>query len=78
MAEITCAKCGQRAEALTSPPLVGKRGETIQQNICPSCWKLWVDESVLLINHYGIEVSNPAQRQQLYGVMAEFLNLKEL
>jgi Fe-S cluster biosynthesis and repair protein YggX len=78
MAEITCAKCGKQAEAMADPPLVGQRGLTIQQRICPECWKEWVDQSVLIINHYGIQVADPAQRQQLYRVMAEFLNLKEL
>lgn len=37
-----------------------------------------MEQSTLLINHYGIQVADPAQRRQLYPVMAEFLNLKEL
>lgn len=75
---VKCARCGKDAEALSSPPLVGARGKTIQESICAGCWQAWVDQSVLLINHYGIQVSDPDQRQQLYSVMAEFLNLKTL
>jgi Fe-S cluster biosynthesis and repair protein YggX len=75
---ITCARCGKEAAPLPSPPLTGARGQTIQQHVCPECWQAWIDQSTLLINHYGIQVADPAQRQQLYAVMAEFLNLREL
>ncbi|MBI3971264.1 MAG: Fe(2+)-trafficking protein [Chloroflexi bacterium] len=76
MAEITCARCGRRAEPLDSPPLVGARGQVVQQQICPACWQEWVEQSKNIINHYGIEVADPRQRQQLYAVMAEFLSIK--
>jgi Fe-S cluster biosynthesis and repair protein YggX len=75
---ITCARCGKEATPLPAPPLTGTRGQTIQQHVCPECWQAWIDQSTLLINHYGIQVADPAQRQQLYAVMAEFLNLRAL
>src|SRR5579883_2265262 len=71
---ITCARCHKQAEPLASPPLVGRRGELVQQHICPDCWQAWLEQSTLLINHYGIQVADPNQRRQLYTVMAEFLN----
>jgi Fe-S cluster biosynthesis and repair protein YggX len=77
-AQITCSRCGKQATPMAAPPLTGKRGETVQQNVCPDCWQAWMDQSTLLINHYGIHVADPAQRQQLYAVMAEFLNLRSL
>ena len=75
---ITCSRCGKEAAPLAAPPLTGTRGQTIQRHVCPACWQAWVDQSTLLINHYGIHVADPAQRQQLYAVMAEFLNLRSL
>ena len=74
-AQITCSRCGKQAAPLATPPLTGTRGQTIQQNVCPECWQAWMDQSTLLINHYGIHVADPTQRQQLYAVMAEFLKL---
>jgi Fe-S cluster biosynthesis and repair protein YggX len=47
----------------------------VQQSVCPACWDEWLDQSKNIINHYGIQVADPAQRQQLYRVMAEFLKL---
>ncbi|HEV2124078.1 MAG TPA: Fe(2+)-trafficking protein [Chloroflexota bacterium] len=78
MAQITCVRCGKQAEPLSTPPLAGERGTKVQQNVCPECWQAWMDQSTLLINHYGIQVADPAQRRQLYPIMAEFLNLKDL
>ena len=78
MAQITCSRCGNQAEPLAAPPLVGSRGQTIQQHVCPACWQAWLDQSAQLINHYGIQVADPLQRQRLYAVMADFLHLKSL
>jgi Fe-S cluster biosynthesis and repair protein YggX len=78
MAQITCARCGKESEQLSAPPLVGARGQKVQERICARCWQEWVDQSANLINHYGIQVADPAQRRQLYAVMAEFLHLDSL
>jgi Fe-S cluster biosynthesis and repair protein YggX len=75
---ITCARCGQKTAPMAAAPLVGSRGEKVRRNICPACWQAWVDQSALLINHYGIQVADPAQRQRLYAVMADFLKLDTL
>jgi Fe-S cluster biosynthesis and repair protein YggX len=75
--QITCAKCEQVKDAMPSPPLAGERGIKVQQNVCADCWQAWLEQSTLLINHYGIQVADPAQRRQLYPIMAEFLNLKD-
>jgi len=50
----------------------------VQQNVCDECWRAWLEQSTLLINHHGIHVADPAQRKVLYPLMAEFLNVKEL
>lgn len=78
MAQVTCVRCGQEREALETPPLVGARGEKVQQNVCAACWEEWIEQSKNIINHYGIEVADPSQRRRLYAVMAEFLKLESL
>ncbi len=78
MAQITCARCGKEGEQLDAPPLVGARGQKVQERICADCWAEWVEQSKNIINHYGIEVADPAQRRQLYAVMEEFLRLDSL
>ena len=63
---------------MDSPPLAGERGLKVQQSVCGDCWQAWLEQSTLLINHYGIQVADPTQRRQLYPIMAEFLNVKEI
>ncbi len=75
MAPVTCARCGQSGEQLPRPPLGGTRGQVIQERTCAACWSEWLQTSANLINHYGLQVAVPADRQQLYVVMAEFLKL---
>jgi Fe-S cluster biosynthesis and repair protein YggX len=78
MAQVKCVRCGNEAPGLDFPPLVGSRGQKVQENVCAACWNEWLEQSKNLINHYGIEVADPAQRRQLYAVMAEFLHLPSL
>ncbi len=78
MAQVTCARCGQTGEQLPRPPLGGTRGQVIQARTCAACWSEWLQTSANLINHYGLQVAVPADRQQLYVVMAEFLKLPEV
>jgi len=76
MATITCVRCGKAAEPLASPPMGGKLGETIQNSVCQDCWDEWVNQQVLYINHYGLQMIDPDDRKKLIQVMKEFLNLE--
>ena len=78
MPQVKCVRCGEEREGLSAPPLVGARGEKVQQNVCAACWEEWIEQSKNIINHYGIEVADPNQRRRLYAVMAEFLKLEAL
>lgn len=76
MATITCARCGQNNDALEFPPMGGQLGQTIQGKICKSCWEEWVNQQVLLINHYGLQMADPDDRKRLTAAMKEFLGLE--
>ncbi len=78
MAEVLCSRCGRHAPGLDEPPLAGARGATVVARVCAACWGEWVEESKLLINHHGIEVADPQQRQRLYPIMAEYLKIPGL
>lgn len=77
MATITCVRCGRTAEQLERPPTGGKTGVQIQENVCPDCWQEWKNQSVLIINHYGLVLADPEHRAQLSKMMREFLSLPE-
>ena len=73
---VTCARCGQTATGLARPPLAGETGQLVFDNICQQCWNEWFEQSVAVINHYGLNPAVREDRQQLYEVMKEFLGLE--
>jgi Fe-S cluster biosynthesis and repair protein YggX len=76
VAMITCARCGKTSDALTDPPMGGQLGQTIQSKICANCYNEWVNQQVLYINHYGLQMADPDDRKKLIQVMKEFLGLE--
>jgi Fe-S cluster biosynthesis and repair protein YggX len=56
---VTCARCGETTTGLSRPPL----------------WDEWFEQSINVINHYGLNPALREHREQLYEVMREFLNL---
>jgi len=72
---LVCSRCGQRKPGLEAPPLPGRRGQLVQAQVCAECWQAWVEEQTRLINHERLQPAEPADRQRLYALMAEFLQL---
>ena len=65
---ITCRRHPDRpGPALERPPFKGERGERIQQEICATCWKEWLQHQTLLINHFGLDPRKKEARDFLYG-----------
>jgi Fe-S cluster biosynthesis and repair protein YggX len=74
---LVCSRCGACKTALLEPPLPGRRGQLVQAQVCADCWQAWVEEQTRLINHERLQPAEPADRQRLYALMAEFLRLGE-
>ncbi|MDE2127200.1 MAG: Fe(2+)-trafficking protein [Armatimonadetes bacterium] len=77
MAKIECLHCLTTQEAMDAAPVGGSLGELLLRHTCRSCWQLWVDQQLLIINHYGLQLADPEDRRQLTSTMKEFLNLPE-
>jgi len=72
---VRCARCGETTTGLSRPPLAGAVGQLVFENTCQSCWDEWFEQSVNVINHYGLNPALREHREQLYDVIKEFLNL---
>ena len=75
--KVLCSRCEQKREGLDQPPMGGAGGQQVLESVCAACWQEWRETSAQLINHYGLVLGDPAQRQQLRLAMWEFLNLEE-
>lgn len=73
---VTCVRCGLVGEHLPKPPIAGKLGQAVYEQICQNCWNEWRAQSVLVVNHYGLQPADPNDRAQLYDFMKEFLTLQ--
>ena len=73
---VTCARCGRTAAGLARPPLSGAIGQLVFERTCQDCWDEWFEQSVNVINHYGLNPALREHREQLYDVMREFLSLE--
>lgn len=72
---VTCARCVESAPGLPRPPLSGAIGQLVYEHVCQRCWDDWFEQSVNVINHYGLNPALPEHRAQLYDVMKDFFNL---
>lgn len=67
-----CARCGQKNEQLAFAPLPTELGQRIANEICKDCWAEWQQKQKQLINHFGLDVSNPDSHQFLFDNMNIF------
>ncbi len=70
---VQCAKLKNELPALDRPPFPGELGQRIFENISKAAWAEWKDHSVLLINHYGLNLADPEAQKFLTGQMEAFL-----
>ena len=75
MAVVICARCGQEREGAGKVGLPGSLGADIEARICAECWKEWLSTQIRVINHYGLRPAQREDREKLYELTREFLQL---
>ncbi len=70
---VKCAKLGRELPGLDRPPVPGDLGKRIYENISAQAWDMWKQQSVLLINHYGLNLLDPEAQKFLRQQMEKFL-----
>ena len=67
-----CARCGQKNEPLGYAPFPTELGQKVATEICKECWNEWLQKQKQLINHFGLDVSNPDSHDFLFDQMKIF------
>ncbi len=70
---VMCAKLGRELPGLEKPPFPGPEGERIYENISVLAWQMWGQQSLLLINHYGLVLADPEAQKFLREQREAFL-----
>lgn len=68
-----CTRCGGKGEQLAFAPIPTELGQRVFGEICQGCWKEWQTKQMQLINHFGLDVSNPDSHTFLFDNMKIFL-----
>jgi Fe-S cluster biosynthesis and repair protein YggX len=69
---VNCVKLGRELPGLNRPPFGGPLGKRVYENISQQAWMLWQDQSTLLINHYGLNLRDPAAQKFLMEQLEQF------
>ena len=72
IASEVCQPC--RAEASTAwyVPLPTELGQKIATEVCQPCWAEWLQAQTRIINHYGLDLTNPDAQGFLMDNMKGF------
>ncbi|MEE9206876.1 MAG: oxidative damage protection protein [Gemmatimonadota bacterium] len=74
MERFTCVRCARDGvSAMGGPPFPNELGTRIAAEICTVCWEEWKKHQMLLINHYGLNLRDPAAKEFLYANIRSFL-----
>jgi Fe-S cluster biosynthesis and repair protein YggX len=69
---VNCVKLGRVLPGLEKPPFPGELGQRIYDNVSMEAWRQWQSQLTIMINHYGLNLLDPATRQMLDEQMEEF------
>lgn len=69
---VKCVKLGRELPGLPRPPFPGELGKRVFENVSQQAWQMWQEHSVLLINHYGLNLADKRAQQFLMEQMEEF------
>lgn len=69
---VNCVKLGRELPSLEKPPFPGALGQRIYDNVSAEAWQQWQSQLTIMINHYELNLLDPATRAMLDEQMDEF------
>jgi Fe-S cluster biosynthesis and repair protein YggX len=68
-----CSRCSAKDGKMQFAPFPNEIGQRVFDNICQGCWQEWLQKQNQLINHFGIDVTNPDSHDFLFDNLKIFL-----
>lgn len=72
-----CKATGVHSKQLPEPPMRGKLGQWIYENICAETWKQWIGQGTKVINELRLDFSRVEDQKVYDQYMCEFLGIDE-
>jgi len=70
---VRCAKLGRELPGLPHPPFPTELGRRIFAEISQEAWRMWLDQSKMVINEYRLNLSTAEGRALLMAQCEAFL-----
>jgi Fe-S cluster biosynthesis and repair protein YggX len=67
---VNCVKLGKELPGVIYKPFDNELGQRIYENVSQDAWRLWIEQSKMLVNEYRIDLAS-AQGQRLMLEQAE-------
>ena len=67
---VHCVKFKRELEGLDEPPQPGELGQRIFENVSKEAWKQWLQQQIMLINEYRLNLTD-AQAQKFLDEQME-------
>ncbi len=68
-----CFRCGRKEGKMQFAPFPNEIGQRVFDGVCQGCWQEWLQKQNQLINHFGIDVTNPDSHDFLFDNLKIFL-----
>lgn len=67
---VKCVKLGRELPGVVYKPFDNELGQRIYDNVSQEAWRMWVEQSKMLVNEYRLDLASP-QGQRLLLEQAE-------
>jgi len=69
---VKCAKLGRELPGVIYRPFDNELGKRIYENISQDAWRMWIEQSKMMVNEYRIDLTSPQGQRMLLEKAEEF------
>jgi Fe-S cluster biosynthesis and repair protein YggX len=69
---VKCAKLGQELPGVIYKPFENELGQRIYDNVSQDAWRMWIEQSKMLVNEYRLDLTSPQGQRTLLEQAEKF------
>jgi Fe-S cluster biosynthesis and repair protein YggX len=69
---VKCAKLGQELAGIIYRPFDNELGKRIYDNVSQDAWRMWIEQSKMMVNEYRIDLASPSGQRMLLEKAEQF------
>lgn len=69
---VNCVKLGRELPGVIYRPFDNELGKRIYENVSQDAWRMWIEQSKMMVNEYRIDLTSPQGQRMLLEKAEEF------